>query len=133
MTVEEKSRVDYLRSIGLGYKKIAQKTGLSESKVLKMYGNRCAICRCNIIETLQAAHEHGFEPNEANKDDPTHGICLCANHHLMYDRNLLSIDFKKQKVSFLNSKIEENPLNKIFMTEYNRRRSCLAGGFIEQY
>ena len=52
MTVEEKSRVDYLRSIGLGYKKIAQKTGLSES-TLKSYflrrketpvSGKCPVC-----------------------------------------------------------------------------------------
>ena len=33
MTVDEKSRVDYLRSTGMGYKKIARITGLSESTV----------------------------------------------------------------------------------------------------
>ena len=52
MTADEKSRVDYLRSTGLGYKKIAQKTGLPES-TLKSYflrhrdapaAGKCPVC-----------------------------------------------------------------------------------------
>lgn len=56
--------------------------------VLSAYGCRCAICRCAIIDLLQAAHERGYEAAKTNFDNPKHGICLCANHHLMYDRKL---------------------------------------------
>jgi hypothetical protein len=64
-------------------------------EVLDAYGHRCAVCRCGADEILQAAHtkEHKF----ANEGclDPKYGICLCANHHLMYDNCLIDIDTKK--------------------------------------
>ena len=46
---------------------------------------------------LQAAHEHGYTVAETSYDDPAHGICLCANHHLLYDSGLLIIDLPKKR------------------------------------
>ena len=61
-------------------------------QVLEAYGYRCAICGCDIREMLQAAHEHGYTVAETSYDDPAHGGCLCANHHLLYDSDMLIID-----------------------------------------
>ena len=61
---------------------------------------RCAICGCDIAEVLQAAHEKGYEVRNTPSDDAKHGVCLCANHHLMYDRELLEIDLKNRKYRF---------------------------------
>ena len=61
-------------------------------QVLEAYGYRCAICGCDIREMLQAAHEHGYTVAETSYDDPAHGVCLCANHHLLYDSDMLIID-----------------------------------------
>lgn len=66
--------------------------------VLDVYGNKCAICECNIPEVLQAAHERGYEAANTEWDDPKHGVCLCANHHLMYDRGLIDIDLLEKTV-----------------------------------
>ena len=52
---------------------------------------------CDIKEMLQAAHEHGYTVAETSYDDPAHGICLCANHHLLYDSDLLIIDLPKRR------------------------------------
>jgi len=66
-------------------------------KVLDAYGNQCAICRCEIRSALQAAHLHGHEvaDTDLGEDIPQNGICLCANHHLMYDADIIDIDVKK--------------------------------------
>ena len=88
-------------------------------EVLLAYGNRCAICRCEIIDILQAAHEHGYEPGRSNWDDPKHGICLCANHHLMYDRKLLDIDFKKRTIEILNEALTTTYWYKMFVERFD--------------
>lgn len=61
-------------------------------QVLEAYGYQCAICGCDIREMLQADHEHGYTVAETSYDDPAHGVCLCANHHLLYDSDMLIID-----------------------------------------
>ena len=70
---------------------------LFRERVLEAYGYRCAVCGCDIPEMLQAAHEHGHTVVETDHDDPNHGVCLCANHHLMYDSELLEIDIPNRK------------------------------------
>lgn len=59
-------------------------------RVLERYGNRCAICRCNEKKLLQAAHIEAVKDD--GTDDPNNGICLCANHHLMLDNQLIKIE-----------------------------------------
>ncbi len=62
--------------------------------VLERFKFQCAICGCHIRSTLQAAHEHGYTVTETPYDNPEHGICLCANHHLLYDNDELEIDLE---------------------------------------
>ncbi len=76
------------------------------SKVLEAYKYQCAICRCGIYEILEAAHEHGYEVKDTAYDDPMHGICLCANHHLMYDRELIDIDLEASTIA-IRGKVDE--------------------------
>ena len=77
--------------------------------MLAAYGHRCAICRCDISEVLQAAHEAGYDVAHTNYDDPNHGICLCANHHLMYDNNLLKINLDQLTIEVFEEKIKNMP------------------------
>lgn len=83
------------------YSTVQAKRDYSFANIVKSsYGHKCAICGCDIAEVLQAAHEKGYEVKNTSFDDPNHGICLCANHHLMYDRELLEIDLKNRKYRF---------------------------------
>lgn len=68
--------------------------------VLEAYDYHCAICQCDIRELLQAAHLHGHEVayTGLNEDRAENGICLCANHHLMYDSDLIDLDLEKAEV-----------------------------------
>ena len=86
--------------------------------VLDAYGNKCAICGCNIPEVLQAAHERGYEAAKTEWDDPNHGVCLCANHHLMYDAELIDIDLKEGTVCVHAPKVPLLPWQNVFQGKY---------------
>lgn len=94
-------------------------------KVLRSYGSQCAICRCGIKEVLQAAHERGYEVWRTVDDNYRHGICLCANHHLMYERELIDIDLKNLTINYNNETLKEMICFKNFNEEY-------AGKIIKQ-
>jgi putative restriction endonuclease len=59
--------------------------------VLRAYDHKCAICGTGFHEVLQAAHIIPFgDERRALRVQPENGICLCANHHLMFDSDRLS-------------------------------------------
>ncbi len=94
---------------------------LFREKVLEAYEYQCAICRCEIREILQAAHEHGYEVRDTAYDDPKHGICLCANHHLMYDSDVIDINLKTRSVEILKHK--EEIKNSTWYKEFSEKYS----------
>lgn len=51
--------------------------------VLERWNNRCAVCGEKELIVLQAAHIIAVK--DGGDDNPNNGICLCANHHLMFD------------------------------------------------
>ncbi|OYY69101.1 HNH endonuclease [Sphingomonas sp. 28-63-12] len=60
--------------------------------VLAAYGHRCAICRLSIRECLEAAHIIPWSAaSAAQRVSPTNGLCLCANHHRLFDRGMMTI------------------------------------------
>lgn len=84
--------------------------------VLERYNYQCAICRCKEEELLQAAHIKAVSLD--GDDNPKNGICLCANHHLMFDRKLINIDFKNMKVIVNKKSIMEMPWYDCFIEKY---------------
>lgn len=98
--------------------------------VLTAYGYRCAVCRTEIREILQAAHLHGYEvaDTDLSADTVEHGICLCANHHLMYDRKIIDFDMRKNAVKVLNKKVINTDaykeIEKYNFTLTNKKRGC---------
>ena len=73
-------------------------------KVLESYGNKCAICRCDEVKVLEAAHIDDVQ--YSNDDEAKNGICLCANHHQMYDQGLITFDFEKSKLSYVSDTVK---------------------------
>lgn len=59
-------------------------------RVLESWGSKCAICDEDILEVLEAAHIIAVE--KGGTDAAENGICLCANHHLMFDHKLFHFD-----------------------------------------
>jgi hypothetical protein len=75
------------------------------NKVLESYGNQCAVCRCDEPNLLQAAHICSVALGGG--DDVRNGICLCANHHLMFDCGLIEIDFDNSELSYIDMNVKK--------------------------
>ena len=58
--------------------------------ILRKYNYTCVICGCKEQSILEAAHIKGVA--EGGDDSENNGICLCKNHHGLYDAGLLHID-----------------------------------------
>lgn len=61
------------------------------ARVLSAYKSRCAICRLNHADLLDAAHIIP-DADEGGSASVPNGLSLCKIHHAAYDRNLLGID-----------------------------------------
>lgn len=94
--------------------------------VLDRYKYQCAICRCNIPQLLDAAHERSYEVCKTDFDMIEHGICLCKNHHAMYDaktsqddtKYLIDIDLKNCTITVNEEEIKLMPWYEVFMKDY---------------
>ena len=86
------------------------------SKVLEAYGNRCAICRCQIPEILEAAHV--YDVQYGGDDKINNGICLCANHHKLYDKGLINIKWEDKSLTINNPEVRSMDWYQRFMDEY---------------
>ncbi len=64
---------------------------LFRARVLSAYDRRCAICRLNHADLLDAAHIIP-DADEGGAASVPNGLALCKIHHAAYDRNLLGID-----------------------------------------
>ena len=60
-------------------------------RILDEYNYTCAICGETENVVLEAAHIIGV--GDGGDDGVENGVCLCANHHKMFDAALLDIDF----------------------------------------
>lgn len=85
-------------------------------QVLSKYRRQCAICRCPAEKILEAAHIIAVE--NGGNDDPSNGICLCANHHRMFDKEYISIDVKKGTITILDNVVKTMPWYSVFELEY---------------
>lgn len=90
------------------YKKAisAKRNPSFRKRVLEKYNYTCIVCGCKEQNVLQAAHI--IPVSNSGNDDTENGICLCANHHLLYDALKLEIDldnknFKLNKSTEINS------------------------------
>lgn len=63
--------------------------------VLKAYGHQCCICGITYEEVLEAAHIVPWRVADPGlRLDPRNGLAMCANHHRLFDRGVLSITDK---------------------------------------
>ncbi len=94
----------------------ARRDSQFRSKVLEAYGNQCAICRCHISEVLEAAHIYDVQFGGNDKID--NGICLCANHHKLYDKGLINIKWEDKSLTINNPEVRSMDWYQRFMDEY---------------
>ena len=91
--------------------------------VLASYGRKCAICRCPIESLLQAAHLKGHEVaiSDLSEDRAENGICLCANHHLMYDNDLIEIDISHRTIQVLDNSVQHMAWYGEYVSKYKEK------------
>jgi len=60
------------------------------ARVLRAYGEACAMCRLRHVDLLDAAH---ILPDTHPRGEPVvpNGLALCKIHHAAYDRNILGV------------------------------------------
>ena len=90
---------------------VVQREGQPEfrKQLVELYGGRCAISSCEAVDAIEAAHILLYKGKESNQ--PWNGILLRADLHLLFDKNLLTIDPATLKVR-VNRKLKG--------TEYSR-------------
>lgn len=71
-------------------------------RILRRYNNTCVVCGTTNEVVLEAAHIIAVEDggNDANEN----GVCLCANHHKMYDAGLIDIDLNNETFRYDDNK-----------------------------
>lgn len=80
------------------YKSIIQRRGQKKFRdaVREMYGDKCVITGCEILEILEAAH---INPYKGEKDNhASNGLLLRADIHTLFDLDLIGIEPKELKV-----------------------------------
>ena len=92
------------------------------NKVLQRYGKKCAICRCDEEDILEAAHIRAV--SDRGPDKETNGICLCANHHRMLDKNHIKIDYVNHRLVFVGDKVKKMAWYQEFIKKYHGMLLC---------
>ena len=83
-------------------------------RVLDRCNYKCVVCGMSITCVLQAAHIVAVKDD--GSDDPRNGVCMCANHHLMFDKGLFEI--KKYKIKVLDESIQQEVQDGKDLSEY---------------
>ena len=73
------------------------------------------------VPRLAAAHKQGREVCVGPYFKTEDGVCLCANHHAMYDRGLIEIDFNKGTATTCDARAEREAGWQAFVEQYGKR------------
>lgn len=103
-------------------KKLSRDSKFRE-KILRRYNCQCAICRCSEERILEAAHIVAVKNH--GSDDTENGICLCANHHKMYDNDLIRIDFEKGTLSYVSDSVKRMSWYEDYIKKYKSKIICI--------
>jgi len=60
--------------------------------LLERYGPRCLISECDLVDVLEAAHNHPYRSKSDN--DPANGLILRCDLHTLFDVDLLGVEPK---------------------------------------
>ncbi|MDS0257480.1 HNH endonuclease [Thermoplasmatales archaeon AK] len=87
------------------------------NKILDAFGRKCVLCDCDTEEVLQASHIVDVADDLSIAADPDNGLCMCANHHAMFDGNLISIMPKGDK-GIVRVRLNDNTASVFLKKEY---------------
>lgn len=85
----------YTERIPTSTLRIVRDTDLSK-KIKELYDFQCQICRIRIsvrdVPYAEAAHIRPLGKPHNGSDSPGNILCLCPNHHVMFDKGAFTID-----------------------------------------
>jgi putative restriction endonuclease len=97
--------------------------------LIKAYSGKCCICGLSVLELLEAAHIKPYQECTLNERvSVNNGLLLCANHHKLYDNDILKIS-KEYKI-IVKSIDEKNESNRKFISFYDGKLMNLPINFI---
>jgi len=101
--VDERSKI---------YKAIIQRRGQKEFReaVRELYGDKCVITGCEILDVLEAAHINSYKGEKDNH--ATNGLLLRADIHTLFDLDLIGIEPNNLKIH-LSKLVNKNGYEKL--------------------
>lgn len=76
--------------------------------LIEQRGCTCELCSVNVPEVLRASHIQSWASSTpAERLDLQNGLLLCANHDVLFDRHLITIDVETNKL-LISSSIPED-------------------------
>lgn len=100
--------------------KVRRGQGAYRNAVIKNFGGRCAVTGCEVREVLDAAHLVGWADDVSLRRDPTNGVLLRTDLHLLFDSGLLSFELTDAAVLCILS-----PAGRSAYPDIHRRRLSL--------
>lgn len=73
--------------------------------VLSSYEYRCAMCRLDLPELLNASHIIPWKDNVGRRADPRNGLALCSIHDRAFDRGFLTVSGTYQVLTSVRAKM----------------------------
>ena len=70
-----------------------RRNSVFRKQILEKYNYTCVVCGCKEPKILEAAHIRSV--CDGGNDSVENGLCLCSNHHKLFDSGLLKIDISK--------------------------------------
>lgn len=130
---------DYLTKMQLEEEvKITTKHGMSKQRlgqqqfrknILLNFGNKCAVCRLDDEELLEAAHIIPIE-NKKLAGKTNNGICLCANCHKMFDRGFFSFNNDYEIIISRKKKISNNVIKLLKNNKMGKFKIALSKEYL---
>lgn len=96
-------------------------------QIKKLYDFKCQVCQISIPTKLghyaEGAHIKPLGKPHDGDDNPDNLICLCPNHHIMFDKGVFSITDNLQLIGALSGEliINNNHKLKVSNLQYHRK------------
>lgn len=84
--------------------------------ILVNYSGACCLSGLNVPQVLRASHISPWAEDEANRLNPTNGLCLSAVYDAAFDRHLISFDDEYKMI--LSPRLKEHYANGAFKTVF---------------
>lgn len=106
--------------------RIVRETKVAQA-VKNLYKNTCQICGIQIITPVssysEAAHIKGLGKPHNGPDSIENILCLCPNHHVMFDLGIITINENFEVIGFENHPLFIHPKHKINVEFINYHRN----------